>query len=95
MRIEIEVSDKNESTSFPWWVIIDAGHGNSYGVPCGDIKNLFHGPFFSREAAEAELESRRYDYSRHAYVYCKSGYVSSEYVAAFQAAREKQQCDQK
>lgn len=46
------------------------------------IPHCIEGPFFSREDAENYLDSRRYNYSKKAYVYCFSGYHSKKYKTA-------------
>lgn len=40
------------------------------------------GPFFSREDANDHLSSRRYAFSKKAFVYCFSGYWSFKYKTA-------------
>lgn len=81
-KIEIEVSTENESTSFPWWVIV--------GQPMRrDVDSAAHaitGPFFSRAEATAELEGRRYRYGKKAVVWCLSGCDSGQYREAMKRA---------
>lgn len=84
-KIELKVSEKCESTSFPWWAILDSamlGGGRSVDRLAGAIT----GPFFSRDEAEAELGRRRYDYSDKAVVYCLSGCNSGRYKRAMALA---------
>lgn len=85
MKIEIEVSDKNEGTSAPYWLIIDPKQmmrvGHDY------VASMITGPFFSREEAQAELTGRSYDYSTRAVVYCCSGYRSGKYKQAIEKAK--------
>jgi len=85
MKIELEISEKNECTSEPWWVILNPGFINS-------IESLAYaitGPFFSREEAQAELTNRRYTYGKNAVVYCHSGYRSKTYKTAIRAAKNE------
>ena len=81
MKIEIEVSEENESTSSPWWMIIDPSQ--NFGTDENAIyliASMVTGPFFSREAGEKELANRRYDYGKNAVVFCASGVHSSQYA---------------
>ena len=67
----------NESTSAPYWLILDP----SQNMRC-DIGKLAHqitGPFFCREDAERHLIARRYAYSGRAKVWCASGHHSAKY----------------
>ena len=54
MKITIEVSEKNEGTSAPYWLILDP----KQNMPCsvGVLGGQIVGPFFSREEAENELQ---------------------------------------
>ena len=84
MKIEIEVSEDNEATSYPWWFICDPRQNMSadLATAAGQIT----GPFFSREEAEAQLKATHYNYSKRAKVWCASGYHSRRYKEALQAA---------
>jgi len=85
MKIEIEVSDKNEGTAEPWWVIVDPKQmmkPDPYRVMIGMIT----GPFFSREEADEVLAARRHHYSDRAVVYCASGCYSSQYKRVYREA---------
>jgi hypothetical protein len=90
MKIELEVSDNNESTSYPWWLIID---------PCQMMKpdactvamRMITGPFFSREEATAELNSRRHAYSDKAVVWCSSGCYTQQYRTAMIRTANKEE----
>lgn len=88
MKIEIEVSEKNESTSYPWWIIIDPHtiDRDPFSRSVNGIAHCISGLFFSRESAQAYLDSHHYDFSKDARVYCKSGYHSLEYKQAFERA---------
>jgi hypothetical protein len=77
VKITLEVSEDNESTSFPWWVIVDPLQNLNCDYHA--IAAMVTGPFFSREEAEAELKATRYNYSKRAVVYCKSGCYSRQY----------------
>jgi rhodanese-related sulfurtransferase len=85
MKIEIEVSELNEGTSAPWWVIIDPKQmmkPDPYAVMIGMIT----GPFFSRESATNFLKAKRHNYSSKAVVYCASGCDSYQYAKAYKEA---------
>jgi len=71
MKIEIEVSEKNEMCRCPWWAIID---------PQGlDTKDSITGPFFSRDEARRELKAYQYNYSKKAMVWCLFGPRTGQY----------------
>lgn len=92
MKLEIEVSEKNESTESPWWVIIDAREvedPTNYHV----VASMISGPFFSRESAQRHLNARRYAFGDGAVVYCMSGYPSEEYKSAYRAALRRVQSE--
>lgn len=84
MKITLEVSEKNESTTYPWWLIIDPGM--MWDGKIDTVASMVTGPFFSRESAEKYLAETLYNYGKNAAVYCCSGYQSDEYVAACKAA---------
>lgn len=77
MKLTLEVSEENEGTSFPWWVIVDPRQNMDCDYHA--IAAMVTGPFFSREEAEAQLKATRYNYSKRAVVYCKSGCYSRQY----------------
>ena len=82
MKIEIELSDENECTSAPWWIIVDPRQNfqvDDRGV--SNIANMITGPFFSREEAESSLEQRRHHYSKNAVVRCHSAYGTIQYAS--------------
>ena len=90
MKIEIEISEKNEWARAPWWIIVDPRqnfHVGNEGM--NNIAQMITGPFFSREEAEAELKNRRYDYSQSAAVYCKSGAYSGQYEKKISEAEKR------
>lgn len=88
MKIEIEVSDENEGTAEPWWVIVDPKQmmkPDPYAVMIGMVT----GPYFSRKEATEYLSNHRYNFSSRAVVYCASGCYTQEYKAAYRKAEEK------
>lgn len=84
MKIEINVdTDNHEGTSYPWWIIIDPRQ--NFNVDEDGVYNIAHmitGPFFSRKEAQSFLDSKRYNFSKNAKVYCHSGYSSIQYKKA-------------
>lgn len=90
MKIELEISEKNEGTAAPYWLIIDPIQMMRPDL-CMVAMRMITGPFFSREAAERQLKHRSYNYSKHAVVWCLSGYYSSEYFDAILMAQKKQE----
>lgn len=50
------------------------------------LARMITGPFFSRKEAENALADRRYNYSKRAVVYCKSGWDSDSYRRAIEEA---------
>ena len=88
MKIEIDVSDKNEGASEPWWVIVDPKQmmkPDPYHVMIGMIT----GPFFSREEAQSVLDRRRHNFSSRAVVYCSSGCDTIQYRKVYREAEAK------
>lgn len=101
MKIELEISEENESTESPWWMLIEpnilremfeavAEHGE---VPDADrirtaIAYSVEGPFFSRKEGENYLSARSYDYTKSAKVWCASGYRSEQYKQAIRASKK-------
>lgn len=83
-RITLDVSNDNEITSEPWWLIIDPRQMMSPDVHT--VASMITGPFFSREEANTNLNARRYAFSDKARVYCHSGCWSSKYKQAMLAA---------
>lgn len=67
----------NESTESPYWLILDPRQ--MFRCNVHELASMITGPFFSREDAENHLEARRYAFSKHAKVYCHSGYWSQKY----------------
>lgn len=81
IKIELDVSDDHEGTSEPWWLIIDPNQ-QMFELDVHTVANMVTGPFFSRESAQSFLDATRYNFSKHAKVYCHSGYHSFEYRQA-------------
>jgi predicted LPLAT superfamily acyltransferase len=86
MKIELNVSNKNEGTSAPYWLILDP----KQNMDCDIHSMAFHitGPFFSREEAENELQATKYNYSHRAKVYCMSGCHSHQYFDVWKLAEQ-------
>ena len=84
MKIEIDVSEKNESTSSPWWVILDPKQNMACDIDY--LASMITGPFFSREEAMLNLLQRSHHYSNRAKVYCLSGYNTYQYDDAYRKA---------
>lgn len=80
MKIQLEVSDRNEGTEAPWWIIVDPGQNFSTGEDgIYRIAGMITGPFFSREEAETVLRVQHYNFSQNATVFCASGYNTLQY----------------
>lgn len=88
MKIQLEISEENESTSYPWWVIIVPTWTTKGIISDVDICHHIEGPFFSRQEAQTELGSRRHFYGKRAAVYCLSGYCSGQYRRAIDDAEK-------
>jgi hypothetical protein len=88
MKVELEVSELNEGTGSPWWVIVDPKQmmrPDPYQVMMGMIT----GPFFSRKDATDFLNAKRHRYSTKAVIYCASGRDSYQYDKAYKEAEQK------
>lgn len=70
-----------ESTSFPYWLILDPGQN----MDCDShrLANQITGPFFCRKDAEEFLQRTRYNFSKRAVVYCNSGCYSEKWVKLY------------
>jgi hypothetical protein len=88
VKIEIEVSDKNECTAEPWWVIVDPKQMMTPD-PHTVMMGMITGPFFSREEAQQALDNHRQNYSSRAVVYCASGCYTYQYRKAYREAETK------
>jgi len=69
-----ELSDKNESTKAPYWVIVDIWRNELDREEVDTAASFITGIFFSRESAERYLCKNSHRYSEDATVYCMSGY---------------------
>jgi len=80
MKIELEVSEDNEATDSPYWLILEPQQNMilSINMLAGQIT----GPFFSRKSAQNFLDRTRYNFTSRALVYCCSGYNSQQYKEA-------------
>ena len=85
MKIEIEVSDINEATASPWWMILDPKQNMTCDVY--HLASQITGPFFSREEGELILKQRRHHYSDRARVFCASGCYTHQYDDACRGRR--------
>ena len=76
----LKISEKNESTRLPYWVIIDPRQNFSVDDDgLHNIASMITGVWLSREAAEDFLRQTRYNFSKHAKVYCCSGCYSKDW----------------
>lgn len=87
MNIKLEVSDENEGTDSPYWLILDPRQMLKLNVYA--LASMITGPFFSRAEAQRHLDARRYNFSKHAVVYCHSGYWSHQYKTAIRLAHDE------
>jgi hypothetical protein len=85
VKLEIEVSEENEGTSEPWWMIIDP-HQMMSPSASEVAMRMITGPFFSREEAQSVLNSRRHHYSKRAVVWCSSGCYTKQYREKYRTA---------
>ena len=74
-------SQDNESTSAPFWAIIDPQQNMNKDIHTA--AGQFTGVFFSREDAEKFLKATRYNFSKNAKVYCLSGNYSKDWESLF------------
>jgi hypothetical protein len=80
MKITVEVSEKNEGTRAPWWMIINPRQNLRTDREASyNIAEMITGPFFSREEAKAVLDGQRYNFGRGAVVFCASGQANQSY----------------
>jgi hypothetical protein len=89
MKIELEISDNNEGTAYPWWLIVDPKQ--MMKPEAGYVAmGMITGPFFSREEAQIFLDAKRHRYSKRAVVWCSSGYDSISFRQACEKSGGKQ-----
>ena len=84
MKITLEVSEENESTDSPYWMILDPKQNMSLNVHM--LASMLTGPFFSRAEAEEFLKRTKYNFSKRAVVYGCSGTYSDQYRDACRSA---------
>lgn len=87
MKITLDVSEKNEGTAAPWWVICDP-YQMMKPDPYMVMMRMITGPFFSREEAEKHLNAHKHHFSARAVVYCASGCYSYQYDKAYREAEK-------
>lgn len=77
----MKISNKNEGTSYPFWIIIDPHQNFSKGNQgLHNIAGMITGVWFSRAAAEEFLNRTRYNFSDNARVFCHSGCYSQDWI---------------
>ena len=77
----MKISEKNEGTSFPFWIIIDPKQNFNTGIQgLHNIAWMITGVWLSREAAQSYLDAHRYNFSKNAKAYCHSGCYSSDWI---------------
>lgn len=82
-EIKLSVSIDNEGTSYPYWIIIDPEQNFSKGDDgVHRVASMITGLFMSREEAQDFLDRTRYNFSKHARVYCHSGNYGQSWVKA-------------
>lgn len=80
MKIELEISEDNEITRSPFWLIIDPKQNfktNDDGVT--NIAFMITGLFFSRKEAETYLNAKHYNFGKGAKVWCHSAVDNCQY----------------
>lgn len=87
LKITLTVSDKNEGTRAPWWMIVDPRQNMRCDLY--EAASQITGPFFSRKEAQDFLDATRYNFSSRAKVYCHSGCYSRKYDSAISEAEGK------
>jgi len=88
MKIEIEVSEECEATSYPYWLIIDPRQNfKTDNDGLHNVASMITGPFFSREEGELVLKAQRYNFGTGACVFCCSGHNSPQYRAAMRKTK--------
>ncbi len=83
MKIHLEISEDNEITRAPWWIIIDPRQNfklDDFGL--FNIATMLTGPFCSRAEGENHLRRNRHNYSKNARVWCHSAAMYSQYAEA-------------
>jgi hypothetical protein len=94
MRVTVEVSEENESTRAPWWMIINPRQSMRTGRDaCHAIAGMITGPFFSRAEAQAHLDAKQYNYGPGAVVYCHSGHASGAYCRQIEEGEKRRRAE--
>lgn len=87
----MKISDKNEGTSYPFWIIIDPHQNFSKGSQgLHNIAGMITGVWFSRETAEEYLKNHRYNFGEGARVYCHSGCYSGDWIELNKELKKQQ-----
>ena len=94
MKIELNISDKNEGTAAPFWVIIDP-YTQMFKLDYETVASMVKGLFFSREEAKEYLKNHRYNFTKRAVVYCMSGHYGQQYRDACKYAERGKNKDWK
>lgn len=84
IEVTVQVSEENEITDAPYWLIIDPEQMMKPSVD--HVAHMITGLFFSRKEAEEHLEARRHAFSSKAVVYCHSGHAANQWREAWHTA---------
>lgn len=87
MKIEINISERNEGTAAPYWLILNPQQ--MMKPDCYILSGMIKGLFFSREEATQYLQDHRYNFGKHAVVFCLSGNYGLEYRNAYEKAKKE------
>lgn len=87
LEVELEVSEKNEITNCPYWLVIDPEQMMKPTIH--SVARMIKGPFFSREEAESYVKCNHYNFSDRVGVYCHAGHNSPQYMNACNKALGK------
>ena len=87
MKVVIDLSEQNEGTEAPFWVIIDPSQMMKPDDTSVAMR-MVHGIWFSREEANEHLMLCRHRYSSRAVVWCMSGHASMQWRNAVREARK-------
>lgn len=77
VEITLQVSEKNEGTSYPYWVLVP----DKNRISTHDMMMSMVGPFFSREEANEE-RSIKHRYPGKWVIWCLSGCFTRQYRRA-------------
>jgi len=73
----------NEATAYPIWFIFNPSQ--MMKPDCYYLSSMIDGPFFSRASASEYLKNHRYNYGKHAVVFCASGVHSRDWTRFYDA----------